>query len=105
MLHWISVFVELEGKRFHRIVLSAFFALSLSCSFTPAFAQQPGQQAFASPEDAGRAFLAAMQAQGDQAPLRLLGPAGKDVLSSGDSVEDADARVGLWSNIRKCIAS
>ena len=37
----------------------------------------------------------AMQAQDDQAPLRILGPAGKDVLSSGDPAEDADARVGF----------
>jgi hypothetical protein len=95
MLHWISVFDEPERKRFHRIALSAFFALSLSCSFTPAFAQQPGQQTFASPEDASRAFFAAMQAPDDQAPLRILGPAGENVLSSGDSAEDADARTGF----------
>jgi hypothetical protein len=95
MLHWISVFVGLERSPFHRVALSAFFALSLGCSFTPAFAQQPGQQTFASPEDAGRAFRAAMQAPDDQAPLRILGPAGKEVLSSGDRAEDADARVGF----------
>jgi hypothetical protein len=36
-----------------------------------------------------------MQAQYDQAPLSILGPAAKDVLSSGDPVEDSDARVGF----------
>jgi hypothetical protein len=36
-----------------------------------------------------------MQAQDEQAPLRVLGPAGKDVLSSGDPQEDLDARTGF----------
>jgi hypothetical protein len=95
MLPLISNLVRLEHKCLPRFVAPVLFALSLGYSSAPTFAQQPGQQTFASPEDAGRAFFAAMQAPGDQAPLRILGPAGKDVLSSGDSVEDADARVGF----------
>jgi hypothetical protein len=95
MLQWISIFVQLERKRFHRIVASVLFVLSLGCLSASMFAQQPGQQTFASAEDAGRAFFAAMQAPDDQAPLNILGPAGKDVLSSGDRAEDADARTGF----------
>ena len=95
MLQLISNFVRLERKRLPRIGAPVLFAVSLAYSCTPTFAQQPGQQTFASPEDAGRAFLAAMQEPGDQAPLRVLGPEGKDVLSSGDSAEDADARTGF----------
>jgi len=59
------------------------------------FAEEPGQRTFASPEDAGRALLGAMQAQDEQAPLSILGPAGKDVLSSGDPLEDLDSRVSF----------
>jgi hypothetical protein len=92
MLQWISIFVQLERKRFHRIVTSVLFALFLGCLSAPMFAQRPGQQTFASAEDAGNAFLAAMQTPDDQTPLAILGPAGKDVLSSGDPAEDADAR-------------
>jgi hypothetical protein len=95
MLQLISIFVRLERKCFVRFAIPFLFALSLGCSSTPTFAQEPGQQTFASPEDASRAFFAAMQAQDDEAPLRILGPAGKDVLSSGDRVEDADARTGF----------
>jgi hypothetical protein len=95
MLQWISIFAQLERKCFHRIVASVLFALSLGCLSAPMFAQQSGQQTFASAEDAGRAFFAAMQAQDDQGPLNILGPAGKDVLSSGDRAEDADARIGF----------
>jgi hypothetical protein len=88
----ISILFQSEGKCVLRIVASVLFALFLGCSFGPTFAQQPGQRTFASTEDAGNAFFAAMQAPDDQAPLTILGPAGKDVLSSGDSAEDADAR-------------
>ncbi len=95
MLQWISNSVQLERKGFHRIASYVLLALFLGCSSTPTFAQQAGQQTFASAEDAGRAFLAAMQAPGDQAPLRILGPSGKDVLLSGDRAEDADARIGF----------
>src|SRR5438445_11533026 len=95
MLQSSSILGQLARKCFHRIVASVLFALSLGCLSAPMFAQQSGQQTFASAEDAGRAFFAAMQAQDDQGPLNLLGPAGKDVLSSGDRAEDADARIGF----------
>jgi hypothetical protein len=91
----ISILFQLEAKCFLRIVASVLFALVLGCSFGTTFAQQPGQRTFTSAEDAGNAFFAAMQAPDDQAPLSILGPAGKDVLSSGDRAEDADAREGF----------
>ena len=95
MLQWNAILVQLERKSFARLAVAVLFALFLAWSSTPIFAQQPGQQTFASTEDAGRAFFSAMQAPDDQAPLRILGPAGKDVLSSGDRAEDADARTGF----------
>jgi hypothetical protein len=94
MLHNFSIVARLERK-FVRLLVSAFFALSLGCLPAPIFAQQPGQRTFTSAEDAGREFFTAMEGQDEQAPLRILGPAGKDVLSSGDSIEDSDARVGF----------
>ena len=47
------------------------------------------------PKMPAHALFAAMQAQDEQAPLSILGPAAKDVLSSGDPAEDSDARVGF----------
>src|SRR5207302_11306857 len=70
-------------------------ALILGCSSAPLFAQEPRQRTLASDEDASRALFAAMQAQYEQARLSILGPAARDVLSSGDPVEDSDARVGF----------
>jgi Protein of unknown function (DUF2950) len=88
----ISILFQFEDKYVIRMVASVLFALFLGCSFGATFAQQPGQRTFASAEDAGNAFFAAMQTADDQAPLTILGPAGKEVLSSGDPAEDADAR-------------
>jgi len=93
MLQGISHFVQGKGKRFARFVTAAVVALSLGGSFAPAFAQQRGQQTFASAEDAAHALLVAMQSQDEQSPLNVLGPDAKEVLSSGDPMEDADARV------------
>ena len=90
MLHKISIFLQFE--KFVRFAGSVLFALSLACSSAPMFAQEPGQRTFASAEDAGQAFFAAMQAPDDQALLSILGPDGKDVVLSGDPIEDMDSR-------------
>src|ERR1700674_193804 len=94
MLHSLSIVVRFQ-RNVVRLAVSAVFALSLGCLSAPIFGQESGQRTFTSAEDAGREFFAAMQSQDEQAPLRILGPAGKDVLSSGDSIEDSDARVGF----------
>ena len=94
MLHRFSIVVGLERKLV-RLAVSAVFALSLGCLSAPKFAQQPGQRTFTSAEDAGREFFAAMQSQDEQVALRILGPSGKDILSSGDPEEDSDTRVGF----------
>jgi hypothetical protein len=95
MLHRISFFVPLECKNLVRLAVSILLALTLVCSPAPMFAQEPGQRTFASAEDASRAFFAAMQAQDEETQLSILGPTGKDVLSSGDPQEDLDARVSF----------
>jgi hypothetical protein len=92
MLHRISIFVQSECTKLVQFAVSVLFVLSLGCSAASMFAQEPGQRTFASAEDAGRAFFAAMQAPDDQALLSILGPDGKDVVSSGDPIEDMDSR-------------
>jgi hypothetical protein len=95
MLYKISFLIQMECKNLVRFVVSVMFALSLGCSSASTFAQEPGQRTFASAEGAGRALLDAMEAQDEQAPLNILGPAGKDVISSGDPVEDSDTRASF----------
>jgi hypothetical protein len=92
MLRKIQNYFHVESKTFARLASAVVLALSLGCAFAPLFAQQSGQRTFPSPEDAGSALFAAMQAQDNQTPLSILGPAAKEILSSGDPAEDADAR-------------
>lgn len=58
-------------------------------------AQQPNQRTFQSAEAASGALFGAAQQQVDRALLDILGPAGKEIISSGDSVEDVNDRVGF----------
>jgi hypothetical protein len=95
MLHNISILNQLERKNFIRFAAFVLLAISLESLVVPMFAQQPGQQTFASVADAGRAFFKAMQAPDDRSILNILGPAGNDIVSSGDPIEDLDARTGF----------
>jgi hypothetical protein len=55
-------------------------------------AQAPGQKTFASAEQASSAFFAASHDDDENILLDILGPAGRDVISSGDPVEDLNNR-------------
>jgi Protein of unknown function (DUF2950) len=61
-------------------------------SATPSHAQQTGQKTFASPEEASKALFAAAKSNDEKAMLDLLGPDGKEIVSSGDEAEDAQSR-------------
>ncbi len=95
MLHRISNLARLERKPLVRFAVSVLFALSLGCSPAPIFAQEARQRTFASAEDAGRALFDAMHLKDEEAPLSILGRAGREILSSGDPQEDLDARVSF----------
>ncbi len=95
MLQRISYLVQGEGKRSELFAAATLLALSFGVALAPAFAQQPEQQTFASPQDAAHALFVAMDSQDQQSPLRVLGPAAKEVLSSGDPTQDSDARAGF----------
>ncbi|MGA8620803.1 MAG: DUF2950 domain-containing protein [Candidatus Sulfotelmatobacter sp.] len=57
-----------------------------------AAAQQAGQKTFSSAAAASGALLAAVKAEDQPALLSILGPDAKDIVSSGDSVEDKNNR-------------
>ena len=58
----------------------------------PTLAQEANQQVFHSPEEASAALFAAAQQTDNRALLEILGPSGKDLLSSGDPAEDRKDR-------------
>jgi hypothetical protein len=87
--------VQLLRKNSLLIVLSLLFILFLVLSAKSTSAQQPGQQTFTSAEDAAHAVYAAAQSEFGQKLLNVLGATGKDLVSSGDDVEDLDARISF----------
>jgi Protein of unknown function (DUF2950) len=59
---------------------------------TRSMAQQPGQKSYGSPEEASLALVMAAQKNDGKALLGILGPDGKNIVSSGDATEDANDR-------------
>jgi Protein of unknown function (DUF2950) len=102
-IHSIATYMEryimneitkvIRKLQFPRLLLATLSVLSmLAFSSQVTLAQQPHQQVFHSPEDAGAALLAAAQQTDNRALLEILGPAGKDLISSGDPAEDGKNR-------------
>jgi DUF2950 family protein len=60
-----------------------------------AVAQQPGQKTFSSAEAASNAFVTAAQNNDEKGMLEILGADGKEIVSSGDNVEDAQSRANF----------
>ena len=55
-------------------------------------AEPPGQKTFSSPDEASRALIRAVQAGDEKDLLEIFGPEGKEIISSGDKVEDKKSR-------------
>ena len=81
---------ELEGSPLRGLtarVALATFALLLAGPVTLCLARPLSQTTFASPEDASRALLAAVQKHDERAVTEILG-AGADLVTSGDKLQD-----------------
>ena len=84
------------------LVLGVFGAFLLGLLFIlPSAAQDHSQRTFQSAEEAGSAFFAAAQIANDEALLNILGPAGKELVSSGNPLEDVDGRVSFVVKYRQ----
>jgi hypothetical protein len=75
--------------------LAVIAVLLTGCLSIHSAAQQPGQKTFSSPEDASKALFMAIQSNDEKAMLDILGPDGKQIVSSGDEAEDAETRAKL----------
>lgn len=71
------------------VVLAALFLSFVSCNKSEP--SQATQKTFASPADAGAAFVEAAKLGDQNALLAIFGPEAKDVLFSGDAVKDKNA--------------
>ena len=75
--------------------LAAVAILFAACFPTRCMAQQPGQKTFSSAEEATNALVMAVQADDKTMMLDILGPDGKQIISSGDETEDANSRANF----------
>jgi hypothetical protein len=76
-------------------ILAAVAILLTACFPIRSKAQQPGQKTFSSPEDATNALVTAAQNNDEKAMLDILGPDGKQIVSSGDETEDSESRANF----------
>jgi len=86
-------FDELAWTSVPKLAVIAVFLMA--CLSVRCLAQQPGQKTFSSPEDASNALFTAIQSNDEKAMLDILGPDGKQIVSSGDEAEDAETRAKL----------
>src|SRR5208283_5316180 len=90
-----------KQQRFDRVYwanlsrLVATAILLVGCFPAHSMAQQQGQKTFSSPEDASNALVTAAQSNDEKAMLAILGPDGKQIVSSGDETEDAQSRANF----------
>jgi hypothetical protein len=87
-------FEEVRGANFLRLAGIAMLPTLVlaACFCTQALAQQLHQKTFSSAEEASKAMVTAAQNNDEKAMLEILGPAGKQLVSSGDDAEDAASR-------------
>jgi hypothetical protein len=75
--------------------LAAVAILLMGCIPARSTAQQAGQKTFSSAEEASHALATAAQGNDEKAMLEILGPEGKQIVSSGDDAEDAQNRANF----------
>ena len=89
---------HLNFDKFHRANFGRLATVAVfltACFLTRSFAQQQGQKTFSSPEDASKALVAAAQSNDEKAMLEILGPDEKQIVSSGDEIDDANHRANF----------
>lgn len=86
-------FDKFHGANLPKLAMVA--VLLAACLPAPSMAQQSGQKTFSSAEDASKALVTAAQSNDEKTLLEILGRDGKQIVSSGDNVEDAESRANF----------
>ena len=77
---------------FRRALFAVCLAAGVAMASAAASAQEPKQRAFASPEEAVKAFVAAAGSGDVKALQEILGPGSESIVQSGDAVADRRGR-------------
>ncbi len=85
--------MSLDIRRYW-LILFALVILFTACSKSqkPSLSEKPSFKVFTSPDDAGNALLDAAKAGDKSAALEIFGPDAKEIIYSGDAVQDRAAR-------------
>ena len=83
------------GKFSDLLKIAALATLLFACFAVDSAAQQKGQKTFSSPEEASKAVVAALQNNDEKAMLEILGPDARQIVSSGDPIEDAESHANF----------
>ena|SRR5271168_2142784 len=75
--------------------LAAAAVLLTGCFPARSMAQKAGQKTFSSPDAASSALVEAMKSNDEKAMLEILGPDGRQIVYSGDEVEDSENRANF----------
>jgi hypothetical protein len=75
-----------------RLAIAIVATLLMGAAGSQAFAASPHQRTFASPGEAVQALVEAVKAGDMEALASILGPEGRDLISSGDAVADKQDR-------------
>ena len=78
-------------QRIPAVVQLLFLTLIIPLVACNKAAETPSMKVFASPDDAGSALVEAAKSGDQNALLAIFGPDSKDILSSGDAVQDKAA--------------
>jgi Protein of unknown function (DUF2950) len=78
---------------YFKVATTAF--LLLACLPPRVAAQQKGQKTFSSPDEACHALAGAVKSDDEKTLLAILGPEGKEIISSGDPAEDEANRANF----------
>jgi hypothetical protein len=75
----------------HASVVLAALSIAVVVLVSPIFAQEPGQKVFGSPEEALKALAETARDNDKKGMMAILGPGGKEIISSGDETADRNA--------------
>ena len=81
--------------------IAAVLILATGCFLGQCQAQQSDQKTFSSPDNASSALVAAVASNDEKTMLHILGPEGKQIVSSGDEIEDAVSRANFAEKYRE----
>jgi len=90
---------NIRPSGYFKVATAVFLLLAV---FSPGVtAQQQGQKTFSSADDACHALCRAVKNSDDKALLEILGPEGKEIISSGDPAEDETNRANFVSKFEQ----